>query len=202
MLYFVRICIAFVSTIKKKSMCKVFILKNASGYLRYFIADSCGKYYSEGSNNPAFGLCEAGADYNVNILSCRLYVDEYFDIYLPMNGNIKIPMEPLPKAVYLLILRHPAEIVLKNIADYREELEYIYREVSGRKNSTVIRRLIDNITNPLNNMLHKNLSIIRAAFLKKLSPEDARLFIPVCNRGGEQYVLLDASCIKWPKNLH
>lgn len=183
-------------------MCKVFILKNTPVFLQYYIACSCNKYYLGGVGNLPSGLCEAGADYNKNVSSCLLYVDEYFDIYLPMNGNVKIYMEPLPKAIYLLLLRHPEGFLLKNIADYREELEYIYREVSGRKNSTVIRRLIDNVTNPLNNMLHKNLSIIRAAFLKKLPPEDAQQFIPVRNRGREQHVLLDASCIKWPKNLH
>lgn len=182
-------------------MCKMFILNNISTFLRYYVSGSCNQNYYDFCNLSS-GLCEAGADYNKTILSCRLSVDECFNIFLPMNGGVVIKMEPLPKAIYLLFLRHPTGILLKNIADYREELEYIYCKVSGRKNPTVIRRMMDDVTNPLSNTLHKNLSIIRAAFLKRLLPEDAQLFIPIRSRGRKQYVLLDASRIKLPENLH
>ena len=183
-------------------MCKMFTLNNISTFLRYYVSGSCNQNYYYDFCNLSLGLCEAGADYNDTILSCRLSVDECFNIFLPMDGDIIIKMEPLPKAIYLLFLRHPTGILLKNIVDYREELEYIYRKVSGRKNPTVIRRILDDVTNPLSNTLHKNLSIIRASFLKILPSEDAQLFIPIRNRGHKQYVLLDTSRIKLPENLH
>lgn len=143
-------------------------------------------------------LYETAALYGEIPAACHLRVDENFKITLPVHGNMIIEMEPLPKALYLLFLRHPEGIVLKKISDYRAELECIYRSVSRRRNPTVIHRLLDEITNPAGNMLHKNLSIIRAAFLKKMSPEAARLFVPVCNRGREHYVLLDASRVNLP----
>ena len=158
----------------------------------YNTAEACCNYMS-------FGVCETAQEYNKT--SCRLYVDASFNIFLPMNGNVEIEMEPLPKSIYLLFLRHPEGILLKNISDYRAELENIYCKVSRRKNPTVIQRLLSEVTNPISNMLHKNLSIIRAAFFKKLPMDDARLFIPLRNRGREQYVLLDASCMKLPEIL-
>lgn len=171
--------------------------------MQYNVVWGNGFYYAEDAdeNSLLMTLGDASGGYD-NMAPCRLYVDEYFNIRLPMDENIVITMEPLPKALYLLFLRHPEGILLKYISDYREELEYIYRKVSRRKNPTVIRRLMNEVTNPLNNMLHKNLSIIRAAFLEKLNPDVAQLFIPIRNRGHEQYVLLDVSCMKLPENLH
>ena len=163
-----------------------------SFYSCYNTAEACGNYMS-------FGMCEAPQEYNKT--SCRLYVDACFNIFLPMNGNVEIEMEPLPKSLYLLFLRHPEGILLKNISDYRAELESIYCKVSRRKNPTVIQRLLSEVTNPISNILHKNLSIIRAAFFKKLPPEETRLFVPLRNRGREQYVLLDVSCMKLPEIL-
>lgn len=154
--------------------------------------------YCSGVDAGTVSLYETAAFYGEIPAACHLRVDENFNIILPVHGNIIIEMEPLPKALYLLFLRHPEGIVLKKISDYRAELECIYRSVSRRRNPTVIHRLLDEITNPAGNMLHKNLSIIRAAFLKKMSPEAARLFVPVCNRGREHYVLLDASRVNLP----
>ena len=185
-------------------MYNVLILKGGACVLQYGSAYSCNEsYYEEAIDDISLcGLYEVSCGYGEESTSCRLCVDDEFNIYLPVNGNVVVVMEPLPKALYLLFLRHPEGILLKNISSYREELELIYRKVSGRRNPTMIHRLLDEVTNPANNMLHKNLSIIRSVFLKSLPVEVAQLFIPVRCRGREQYVLLDTSCVKMPKNLH
>lgn len=180
-------------------MCKSLNVKNGGSLLQYFIACNDSEYYMGGNAWNLFpsGLHETPSGYSREAVSCMLYVDEKYNIILPMNGNVEIILEPLPKAIYLLFLRHPDGILLKNISDYREELKYIYRSVSCRVNPTVISRLIDNVTNPINNNLNKNISVIRAAFYSKLPPDEAQQFIPIPNRGGEQRVLLNALCIKW-----
>ena len=172
-------------------MCVVFV--DGCNSLFYYNSS-----YRSGANAGNVSLYETVTPYGEISAVCHLQVDENFNITLPVNGNMIVEMEPLPKALYLLFLRHPEGIVLKNISDYRAELECIYRNVSRRRNPTVIHRLLNEITNPAGNMLHKNLSIIRASFLKKMSPEAARLFVPVCNRGREHYVLLDASRVNLP----
>lgn len=185
-------------------MCKALIVNRGCEFVQCNVACGYNEFYAEESIDRLFplGLYEKAVTYNDNLSSCLLHVDENFNISLPMNGNMVIIMEPLPKALYLLFLCHPEGFLLKNISDYRMELEYIYRKVSRRRNPTVINRLLDEVTNPASNMLHKNLSIIRATFLKKMPVEVAQAFIPVRNRGREQYVLLDASCIKLPESLH
>lgn len=184
-------------------MCKFSNVKNGGSLLQYYIACSGSEYFMEGCAGNLYpsGLHEASSRYCSGAVPCMLYVDERFNIILPMNGNVEITLEPLPKALYLLFLHHPEGILLKNISEYSEELEYIYRKVSRRANPTVIYRLIDNVTNPISNNLNKNISVIRAAFYSKLPPEEAQQFAPIHNRGGKQCVLLDTLCIKWHKKL-
>ncbi len=184
-------------------MYKKVILSSEYDVVQHKTAHSCENPYTKETNVSIvpLGLYETAATYNDNKPHYQLYIDEQFNITLPMNGNITIKMEPLPKAIYILFLYHPEGILLKNISDYRSEIEYIYRKVSRRQNPTVINRLLDEVTNPINNMLHKNLSIIRTAFLNKLPTEVADFFIPIRNRGRKQHILLDVSEIKLPKNL-
>ena len=179
-------------------MCKVF----TESFEPYFICDY-NNFYTEEVYDCAlpFVLFESVADYSEYSASCSLFIDDDYNIFLPMNENVLIEMAPLPKAVYLLFLRHPEGISLKKISEYSAELESIYRMVSQRKNPSVIHRLISEVSNPASNLLNKNLSIIRAAFLRKLPSEVAQLYFPIRNRGRKQYVLLDASCIKLPEIL-
>ena len=180
------------------------ILNSECEFLQSNVACGGNVRYTEeaGKNSQSVVLCDASGEYAGAVSSCRLYVDEDFNIRLLIDECIVITMEPLPKALYLLFLRHPEGIVLKKISEYREELEYIYRKVSSRKNPTVIRRLMNEIPDPLNNSVHKNLSTIRMAFLEKLPSDVAELFIPTRNHGRKKYVSLPVSCIKLPENLH
>ena len=146
-------------------------------------------------------LCEENECYGDNLSLSFLHIDDKYNIILPLYDNAVIQMEPLPKSLYILFLRHPEGILLKEISNYRDEIECIYRKVSGRQNPTVIHRLLDDVTDPTNNMLHKNLSIIRSAFLRKLCVNVAEHYIPIRNRAHEQYISLDSSLIKLPQTL-
>ena len=50
-------------------------------------------------------------------------------------------------------------------------------------------------------MLHKNLSIIRAAFIKALGLEEAQNYIPVHCKRSEEYVKLGKAYIQLPWTL-
>ncbi len=76
-------------------------------------------------------------------------------------------MSPLPKAVFLLYLKHPEGIRFCDLPDYREELYHIYASFSGRDDANDIRASIDDVTNPLSNSINEKCSRIRHAFLSK-----------------------------------
>lgn len=138
---------------------------------------------------------------NNDISPSTLYIDERFDIHLPQYPDIRIELAALPKALYILLLLHPEGLMLKEIAKYKEELGNIYRIVSGRQNPSVIKRAVENIINPSDNPLHKNLSIIRHAFLCKLRSDIAEHYIPSHGRRSNHRIPLHNNMIELPLNL-
>lgn len=125
-------------------------------------------------------------------------IDNNFEIILPLYPQIRIELAPLPKALYILLLCHPKGFVLKEINDYGSELQRIYCRISGRQNPSVIKRLFESITNPTLNTLHKNLSIIRHEFMRKLRSDIAQRYIPTQGRYQLHRIPLDSNKITLP----
>lgn len=135
------------------------------------------------------------------IVLSDIRIDNNFEITLPLYPHIKIELAPLPKALYILLLRHPKGFPLKEINDYGNELIKIYCLISGRRNPSVIKRLFDSMTNPTLNTLHQNLSIIRHEFLQKLRSDIAQRYIPTQGRYQLHRIPLDSSKITLPAEL-
>ena len=125
--------------------------------------------------------------------------DDDFNITLPLYPNITITLEPLPKTLYILFLQHPEGIVLKDIQQYEAELKRIYSLVSGRRNPTVIKRVLRSLIDPTDNPLHKNLSIIRRSFTSKLNYNIARNYIPAHGRTKAHNIPLESENIILPE---
>lgn len=94
-------------------------------------------------------------------------------IFLPAFGNMEVKMEPLPKAVYLLFLRHPEGIIFKDLPDYRDELAELYRSISNRSDKVAIEKSVDELVDSTKNSINEKCARIREAFLKKMSDEVA-----------------------------
>ena len=135
------------------------------------------------------------------IVLSDIHIDNNFEITLPLYPHIKIELAPLPKALYILLLRHPKGFPLKEINDYGNELIKIYCRISGRRNPSVIKRLFESMTNPTLNTLHQNLSIIRHEFLQKLRSDIAQRYIPTQGRYQLHRIPLDSSKITLPAEL-
>lgn len=130
-----------------------------------------------------------------------LLIDSDFEIRLPQYPQITIELAPLPKALYILLLMHPEGFALKEIVEYATELRSIYCTVSGRQNTSVLNKMLNSITDPTSNPLHKNLSIIRRAFLSKLRSDIAECYIPTQGRNTLHRIPLERSMIELPAAL-
>lgn len=127
-----------------------------------------------------------------------IHFDNKFNMSLPLYPQINIKLDPLPKALYILFLNHPEGILLKEIKNYEDELRSIYSAVSGRKNRSVLDKMFKSLTNPNENPLHKNLSIIRKCFLSKLRFDIASRYIPSHGRSKAHFIPLDNRLIEMP----
>lgn len=124
----------------------------------------------------------------------RLVVTKDYRILLPDYDNIEIELKALPKAVYILFLRHPEGIVFKNLPDYRKELSKIYDKVTNRSSIFAVKKSVDDVTNPLKNSINEKCARIHGAFLEKFGETIARHYCITGRRG-------EAKKISLPRNL-
>lgn len=132
-----------------------------------------------------------------------------FHIILPDYGNMEIVMEPLVKAVYILFLRHPEGIMFKNLYDYREELEIIYRCVRSKKNqidrlldspsSPQISKSVDSLCNPTKNSINEKCTRIKEAFILKFSDYLAQNYYITGSKATVKKISLPRSYVYWEK---
>lgn len=125
----------------------------------------------------------------------RLKITVGYKIFLMDYDMKEVRMSPLPKALYLLFLRYPEGIMLKNIRDYRDDLTEIYLNISQRENMDDIRESIDNITDPFNNSINEKCSRIREAFLKVVAEDIAENYFITGKRAEPKVVKLDRELV-------
>ena len=120
----------------------------------------------------------------------RLVIDKDFRFFLPDYNNLEITMSPLPKAVYLLFLKHPEGIVFKQLNDYYPELLDIYKRISNRVVEKKILKSINDITDPTKNSINEKCTRIREAFLKQFDYVYARHYFITGKRGEPKRITL------------
>lgn len=126
----------------------------------------------------------------------RLVVTEDFRILLPDYNGLEIKMEPLPKAVYLLFLRHPEGIMFKYLPGLRAEFESIYMAITKRDDTSSIRQSIDRVLDPTNNSINEKCARIRAAFISRFDDRLAREYYIYGYAGKPKKIELDRSLVR------
>ena len=105
-------------------------------------------------------------------------------------------MEPLPKAVYLLFLRHPEGIMFKYLPEFMAELESIYMAITKRDDTSAIRQSIDRVLDPTNNSINEKCARIRAAFISRFDDRLARKYYIYGYAGKPKKIALDRSLVR------
>ena len=127
----------------------------------------------------------------------RLHITADFRILLPDYNNIEIQMTPLPKAVFILFLRHAEGIPFKFLFDYREELTSIYRRIRP----TASTRSIESVVDPTNNSINEKCARIREAFVSKFDEHLAENYFITGKRGEPKKIRLPRKLIKWDEEI-
>ena len=132
----------------------------------------------------------------------RLQITKDCRLFLPDYNNIEIRMTPLPKAVFLLFLKHPEGIMFSYLPDYREELLEIYKELKGPfYNETEAKRSIWDVTDPLSNSINEKCSRIREAFVSQFDEDLARYYYVDGKRGEPKKIILSRDLVIWNNNI-
>ena len=128
----------------------------------------------------------------------QLHITKDFRIYLGDYFGMEITMTPLPKAVFLLFLKHPEGIMFSYLPDFREELMDIYRKLKGPFfNEASARQSIEDVTDPLSNSINEKCSRIREAFIGKFDDSLARYYYVDGKRGEPKKIALPRTLVRW-----
>jgi len=127
---------------------------------------------------------------------------DYEIVLLSDKKEVKVEMEPLVKAVYLLFLSHAEGIVLKCLPDYREELTALYLLLRPNDELTDrIKKSILDVTNPTLNSINEKCTRIRKIFSGILSPNIARYYTISGKRGETKKIDLVRANVIWKCKL-
>ena len=127
----------------------------------------------------------------------RIVISPKYEILLPDYGDMNIAMSPLPKAVFLLFLKHEEGIYFKALSDYRDELQTIYSKITNRISGYVISKSIAQITDPTKNAINEKCSRIREAFLMKMDDAIAKNYYINGNRGEVKKIDIPRNLVEW-----
>lgn len=128
----------------------------------------------------------------------RLYITADYRIFLPEFEGKEVVLGPLPKAVFILFLRHPEGIILKEMGFYFTELLNIYKGIQGRKFQERKARLsLSRICDPLDNSLNEKISRIHEGLRNVLDETLAASYFIVGKRCEARQILIPQTLINW-----
>lgn len=138
---------------------------------------------------------------NMNPGLSRLVVDDQFRIWLPEYKNLEISLTPLPKTLYIFILKHPEGVRLKELVQHRKEILSIYAKIGNRLNLDQMKKSINDLTDMRSNSVHEKCSRIRQAFCKKIHHSVASQYYIIGSRNQPKVIALTRNLIELPEAL-
>lgn len=104
----------------------------------------------------------ASADQGRLAAATELYIDRDYRIRLGSAQGTEIPFRPLVRALFILFLKHPEGILLKERERFQEELAEIYAVVAPNVSSEDRKRRVSRLTDLRENAFSENLSVLNA----------------------------------------
>ena len=108
----------------------------------------------------------------------RLFIDKKYVIRMDAADGPEIPLRPLVKALFILFLRHPEGILLKQRDQYRQELEEIYAVICPNTAVEDVRARVGRLVNLQDNSFSEKASVLNARLedlLPKGTAEDYKI---------------------------
>jgi hypothetical protein len=108
-------------------------------------------------------------------------------------------MGPLPKTVFIFLLKHPEGVLFKSLKPHIKELKDIYTKVGNRLDTEQIDKSIKELTDPRSNSINEKCSRIKEAFISKIDDLIAKNYYVTGNRSSNKGIQLDRSLVQFPQ---
>lgn len=128
----------------------------------------------------------------------RIYITADYHIFLPEFDNIELPLGPLPKSIFILFLRHPEGILLKQIGNHFTELLDIYRHIMADKfREKIAAEHLARICDPLSNSINEKICRIHEKLRTIMDENTAPAYYIHGHRGQPYHIQLAPTLIHW-----
>ncbi len=127
----------------------------------------------------------------------RLVITKDYRIILPDYDNMEIKMAALPKAVFLLFLKHPEGIRFKELPKHFDELMQIYLSLNPMGSRQKQESSISSVTDPLGNSINEKCARVREAFVSRFNDRLAQNYYITGEKGEPKRITLDKQLIVW-----
>ena len=127
----------------------------------------------------------------------ELHIDRHYTIRMGAPDGPALPLRPLVKTLFILFLRHPEGIVLKQRDRYRQEMEEIYTAICPNTAIETVRARIGRLVNLQDNSFSEKASVLNAR-LDVLLPKEVSWEYKIQGYNGHpRRILLNPLMIKW-----
>ena len=130
-----------------------------------------------------------------------LYIDRHYIIRMGASDGPELPLRPLVKALFILFLRHPEGILLKQRDRYRQELEEIYAVICPNTSVDVIRARVGRLVNLQDNSFSEQASVLNARLEELLPVDTAEDYKIQGYNGHPRKVPLNPLLVHWADGL-
>jgi len=137
----------------------------------------------------------------------RITISKTFRIILNDYNETEIIMEPIVKAVFILFLRHEKGIYFKDLPDYQNELEIIYRAIKEKKNdidakmksgfTPQISNSVRSLTNPFSNSINEKCTRIKEAFIVHFHDSISSNYYIQGTRASQKVITIPRNLVVW-----
>ena len=127
----------------------------------------------------------------------RLYIDRAYVIRMGAPDGVELPLRPLVKTLFILFLRHPEGILLKQRELFRQELEDIYTVISPNTDRENVAARIGRLVNLQDNSFSEKTSVLNARLERLLPKGTAEDYKIQGYNGHPRRIPLDSLMVEW-----
>lgn len=127
----------------------------------------------------------------------KLFIDAHYIIRFDDPSGMELPLRPLVKSLFILFLKHPEGIILKQRDEYRQELEDIYGVIAPSVSLEDVRKRIRRIVDLADNSFSEKASVLNARLESLLGREQAVNYKITGANGHPRCIPLDPLLVTW-----
>ena len=127
----------------------------------------------------------------------KLFFDKQYNIFLDGPDGERLPFRPLVRAIFILFLKHPEGILLKERDQFQSELEEIYGIIAQNVSPEDRRRRIRRLMDLQGNAFSENTSVLNATLDRVLPPHQADVCKIQGYNGHPRKISLSPLLVEW-----